>query len=609
MIALALWAAGALAVALDAPWWVRGLALPAVLWAPGLPWARRLGHPSAIQRGLDAAWIGVALAVPGIAAVRLLGGGAATLLALSGIATVAGLVAARGRPAARPPSRAEWVGCGAVVAVIAAWALAQSPRLSRDLDSFWYLDRAQDAGALGEPRPLEVTPGPGFEGRVPLGWPEAGAARLVDPEGDGGTLHVREAGRLVVALQGPVGASLELAQGEHRAGATIQRDVVEDPDEGPVPRYQDRGVAGVLLEVGPGPVQVRVRQAPGVHGPTTLFLLAGPEAVWALDADGSLRFVHYYQLLNIVENQRWAEELLRDRWLTLAQPPLWSHVLAVAVLLVHPGLPGANLLLLLVTVLLGCSGVRLLTLLAPRAPPPAWLLPAAASAVHLKLAVDPGSTNFPDSLFAAALVGAVAALCQPGAARVAGLGVAAGLLRYPGIVDVALAGLVQRLVTGRLHRRGLAALGWTTAGLAAAGALVGLLTGQLQHALEILWFETIPEHYHGEFHPLVLLGRLPAFYGTWIAYSGGTVLLAGLVRRCPGAHQVLGSALAWSLLLCTIDHLTTHYFFPLVPMAAVALGIHAGCRAGRPAPGPLVGWGLSLAGLAGLAWFTLLGHP
>ena len=180
--------------------------------------------------------------------------------------------------------------------------------------------------------------------------------------------------------------------------------MTEDPEEGPVPRYLEAGVAAIALDVELAPGEALPIELQGER----LYVMPGTDAIWALHATGELRYVHYYQILNQQENQVWAEELLTSRWLTLNQPPGWSPILAVASLWVSPDLQGANALFLGVLLLVGCSAVRLVGAIAPGAPGPAWLLPAAMAASHGLLMIEPGSTNFPDSLYAAALVGRAA---------------------------------------------------------------------------------------------------------------------------------------------------------------------------------------------------------
>ncbi|MCB9761216.1 MAG: hypothetical protein H6739_15350 [Alphaproteobacteria bacterium] len=590
---LTTWLLAYAALLTDAPWWLRALVcLPAVLLAPGWGWAAWLGgRATRLQRALDAAWLSVALCVPTVALVRLMAGDGATVLHASLAWGLLGAVLARRAPAPRPDPGGGALGVALLALGLAGFTAWQADALTRPLDAYWYHPQADEEGH----DPLRWAPVEGFGPRVALGWPEAGAGMLPDPEGDGGAIEVAEAGRLLVLLRGPVGAGLAVGQDDAPRGlARIERDVVEVEEEGAVPRYLDRGVVAQAVAVLPGRIDVEVVDA---DGPAQIYVLPGTEAVWSAHADGALRFVHYYQLLNIVENLRWAQELTRDRWLTVNQPPLWSNVLAPALLLVEPGLLGANALFLWVLALLGLGSLRLLQRLAADATPVTWALPALGAVTVGRLMVEPGSTTFPDPLYAAAMVAALAALKQPAAGRFAALGLAAGLLRYPGVVALTLMAGVFGAVERRLPLRPLGALWGATAGLAALLGLGALLSGQLQDWLFILWFETGPEHYHGDYSAGALLSRPPEFYATWLRYTGYG-LLAALPLAGRGAKQALGAAALYSLLLCTIDHFPSHYFLPLVALSGVAVGANAAA-----VQAPALRWGLPLAALAGGVWF------
>ena len=570
MIALATWLAGTAAFFLETPWWIRGiLCLPAVLWAPGLGWARVVGSASRLQQGIDAAWISTLLAVVNVCLLRWMGGGAAHLLGLSLGWLVAGEYFARGRRAPSLLAGPRWGLAGAAI-LLAAYASWHSAPLSRSLDTWWYHSQAQ---ALGESTAWEASQG--FSGAERFGWPEdresAQGAELVDPEDDGGSLEILEAGREMVLLQGPVGASLSVGL-EERVVGEIQRDVTEVEEEGPVPRYLDRGAVAVAWEAEDGPLEIRVTKAED----SRLFFLPGNLAVDSLHRDGRGRLVHYYQVLNIVENQRWAAEVLEDRALTINQPPLWSYVLSVSTLLVDSELPGASVLLLWILMWLAASGVRLLALLAPRPSRAAWLLPGAMAVVHLKLMLEPGSLNFPDSLYATALIGGLAALLQCRDSRAAVgrfvvLGLAAGLLRYPGTITLSLWALLALPLLGASPRRALTALWASVLGATALFAAAALFSGQLSEWLTILWFETIPEHFANNPEASPLLERPIAFYLEWLRVSGLALLLT-LPLATRGARWVMACALVYSLMLCTIDHMSSHYFLPLVALTAVAIG-------------------------------------
>lgn len=577
MLTLALWCLSMAAISLGLPWWVKAaVCIPAVLWAPGLGFARWLGGGRApsLQLALDAAWISVALSVPTVTLCRAAGGSPELLLHLSLAWGLLGSLLAWRAPRAPHSRKGAWVAFAAVVLALGAWMGANRVELSRPLDGFWYHPKADEEGH--DPVPWSATDG---WGEVELrGWEEAGAAALSDPEGDGGTLAIGGEGRVMFALRGPVGATLQVVQEGHESEVVrILADVIEVEEEGAVPRYLARGVVGLAFDAQVGPATVKVE---GARGPTTLYVLPSTDAVWSLHADGALRFVHYYQLLNIVENLRWAHELLRDRWITVNQPPLWSYPLAVSLALVDPDLPGANALFVWVLLLLGLACVRLVELVAPDAPPPALAMPAVAAATVGLLMLEPGSTTFPDPLYAAALVAGLCALREPEVWRFVLVGLCAGLLRYPGVVALSIAALTHGLTLGVWPKRQLPALWGAVLALAAALAGVAAFTGELQEWLNILWFETGPEHYHGDTALASLLPRVPEFYATWLRYSGGA-LLAALPLAGRSTRFVALSALAYSLLLCTIDHFPTHYFLPLVALSAVAVASNAAALRNR----------------------------
>ncbi len=569
MIALVIWALGAGVHATSAPWWLQGLlVLPAVLWAPGAPWARRLlGSGSPLQAGVDAVWISIAFVVPGVCLVRWFGGGPWLLICTSGMWVGLGLWL-------NPPERSPWsrqvlLGLGGAVVFLGLFAGVHSPRLSRGLDAWWHDTRVDTR--LGDS--VDWSRGEGWSAERRFGWPEdqptAKGAVLSDPDNDGGTLRIEGAGTIAVLLQGPVGARITVSQGSQVTdSAEIESDPVVDEAEGPVPRYQDRGAVAAVLEVQPGDLEISIDSA---SGSSRITVLPGRLAVDSLDLSGEARFVHYYQLLNIVENQRWAAEVLESRALTVNQPPLWSYVLAVPTLLVGTDLPAASMLFLWVLFLVAASGLALVEVAAPRAPWPAWLLPGLFAAVHGKLMLVPGSINFPDSLYAAAIVGGCAALLRREPGRIALLGLAAGMLRYPGTV---LLTLIALLLGRRTPWRGLAILWGCVVGLAILIGAGALLQGSLSEWLFILWFETIPEHYSNNPDAAPFWSRPWAFYQTWFLYMGGALVLA-LPLATRNARWLAGAALLASAMLCTIDHLTTHYFLPLIALSAVAIAANS----------------------------------
>jgi hypothetical protein len=570
--------ATAASVTAGLPWWVIGLiGLPSVLWGPGYGlacWLSRAGRATELQRLLDAAWIGMALAWIDVGLIReagLRGEDAATaLLGLSAGWALLGLIIGRRHMLIRPMPQREVVGGLAVLAVVAALVVWKGTDLARPLDGHWYLKGADNEGH----QPLALRPGMGWSSSERVGWPESGAMRLVpDANQTLPTLVAEERvrGRLIAAVRGPLGSSISIGD----KTATVQAAMTEEPEEGPVRRYLTRGVAAVSTHVELEPGQVMALSVQGEE----VYLFPGTDAVWSMHAAGVLRYVHYYQLLNQVENQVWAEEILDSRRFTWNQPPGWSPLLAVSVLLVQPDLPGANALFLWVLVMVGAAAVRLTSLLAPGAPLAATLIPAGMVASHGLLMIEPGSTNFPDSLFAAALLSVAVALAAGRTAGFAAMGMIAGMLRWPGVITATILALVwwwtQRESTAR--RIGLL---WGLVALGGAAAVAAVFTGDAEDLAFILYFETFPEHWHGEYALGELLGRIPDFYITWVRYTGGGLLLAlpmilGAATPERRALRFLFLSIGlYSLFLCTIDHHPTHYFLPLVgftgPILAVA---------------------------------------
>jgi len=547
-----------------------------LLWAPGLGWARWLSRNQVVtglQVGIDAAWIGMATAWVDVAIVREAGiRGADTAWWLLGLATawaVTGLWMGRQAPSPKHTPGREVFGVFSVILAVVAVCMWRADDLARPLDGYWYLQGADEEGH----ETLRLNPGDGWASTQKEGWDEAGAWSGVPAATDTPTIIQLSApdgakGRVVVAVRGPLGSFVE-ARGER---STVAAKMVEKPDEGPVLRYLERGVVGMSLDLQLAPGQNQSLRVLGEQ----VYVLPSTEAVWALHAEGTLRYVHYYQLLNQAENQVWADEMLTTRRATLHQPPGWSPLLSVATVFMVPDLPAGGGLFVLVLVLVGATAVRLGSLVAPVAPTLAWLLPAGMVASHGLLMLEPASFNFPDSLYAAALLAVAAAIAGRRAGWIAGLGIAAGLLRWPGVVVSTLLLLSWWRATGErpwAHIRRL----WGLVLVGGVAAVMGVMLGEFEDLWFILYFETFPEHWHGNYNPIELLNRAPGFYLLWLKYTGGGLALAalgclgreGTARQ--GARFLLGGLLAYSLMLCTIDHHVTHYFLPLVAGTGAAL--------------------------------------
>lgn len=595
----------------DRPVALAALALPGLLWAPGLGFAARLGGADRLQRALDAAWLGLAVTWIDVAIVREAGlRGAGAAWAQWGLAlawTIAGLWLGRSAAPPTPVARRDrWAALGVIAAVLffAGWKRVD---LARPLDAHWYLSGADDEGH----ETLPVRAGQGWQQVERLGWEDAGAQRgragadelTVQAEGPA-------RGRILLVMRGPLGATLSVGE----QVATVEAAPVEVAEEGPVARYLRRGAAALAVDVdlpAGGSLPLRVDDGAGGHD-VTLYLLPGTEALWSLHAVGELRYVHYYQLLNQVENQVWAEELLEDRWFTMNQPPGWSPALAVASLWVEPDLPGANALFLGVLLLVGLSGVRLAGALAPGAGGLALALPGAMTLSHGLLMIEPGSTNFPDSLYAASLLGAAAALISGQSGRFAALAAASGLLRYPGLVVCALLVAAWRVFGGAWTAPALRRLA-LAAGLLALGTALGLLAGQLPDLGFIVWFEIFPEHWHDDYALSSLLPRVPEFMALWARYTGGAILVAApwlLGSPSPtrrGLRAIAAAIGAYALVLGTVDHHPSHYFLPLVGFAgALAVGAST-----LDLPAPLPAFARRLVAplvLLGVGWFLWRGE-
>ena len=186
--------------------------------------------------------------------------------------------------------------------------------------------------------------------------------------------------------------------------------------------------------------------------------------------------------------------------------------------------------------------------------------------------VSDGSLNFPDSLYALALVVAVVALVG-GRARVFVLwAILAAVLRYPGAVVVALAGATHLALDQERRRRAVHALmrfGFGLALFCGVMLVIGIVTKRLDTWLFALYFETIPEHFDNNPDALPWMQRPVLFAQLWF-FFGAAVLLAGVPFRGKLSKVALGTALLYAPFLAFIDHFSHHYFLPLIALAAVS---------------------------------------
>ena len=580
-----IWLAGFIAWAAAAPWWiVSSLGVVSILGVTGWGWARwRCPRAGMLQSIVDATWFGIGSTVIAVALARWTNTGAATIWAISAASFAGGLYLGRKDLLPPTPSRRALFGIFILFGSIGLLAKAHSPSLSRGLDTGWWHPEVQEQ--LAE-KHLQLTPSEDWKSPRWIGGEEYGALSIVDPEGDGGSLTLATDGPIAVLLRGPIGAKIHLRDSTNQeVSGSIESHPIVEEDEGPVARYLDHGMVAVRLEANKGILRIQLEKT----GPDAqLYVLPGREAIYTLDRSGEAQFVHYYQLLNRVENQRWAVETLQERNLTINQPPLWSYVLALPAALVDGEMPAANMLFLFVLLLVGFTGLALLEALASDTAWAGWAIPGLYVGAHFHMMHTPGSTNFPDSLYTAALLGGVLALhravrTQKGH-RVSALGLAAGLLRYPGTIVITLWAALQLWLARRNAIHAIRQMWIVVVAIAALLAVIASIGGLFQEWLDILWFETGPEHYDNNQEASALWARPAEFYTEWARYMGlgflGKAALAGwcflaavlVWFKSPG-RWLMGCALAYSLLLCTIDHFPSHYFLPLVPLMGLSLAM------------------------------------
>jgi hypothetical protein len=391
-----------------------------------------------------------------------------------------------------------------------------------------------------------------------------------------------------VALHGRVGASLELAQGDRPLGSeTIAAGVVGEWSASPVERYWQWGTATALGEAtvppgGEATVEVRVLPPDSIAQPdpddTRL-------AAWARISSGELvedlsrgghHHMHPFQLLNVTENVRWSDEVVGEFVLpgrspdgksTLHQPPAWTYLLAPAREVMARHNATASALLLAIVLFIGLVGLRAAEDEGARLGPGLAAVAAMGAVQHARLMVSDGSMNFPDNLYALALLTATVTLVG-GRTRLFLLwALLAATLRYPGAVVVGLAGVCLVVVDPRKRRKVIEMLVRFGLGIAVFCGLMlvaGIASGRLATWLFALYFETIPEHF-GHAGALPVLQR-PIVFSHMLVLVGGGVALLGVPFRGRLSKVALGTALLYTPFLAFIDHFSHHYFLPLIAL-------------------------------------------
>jgi hypothetical protein len=207
------------------------------------------------------------------------------------------------------------------------------------------------------------------------------------------------------------------------------------------------------------------------------------------------------------------------------------------------------------------------------APPPALGIVMGFAAVQWgQLMVHDGSINFPDNLYALALLTSVASLVSR-RTRVFVLWAAlATLLRYPGAAVVGMAGAALFVLAPERRRDTVDALARFALILAVfCGVMLlwGVRSGLLDAWFYSLYWETVPEHFQNNSQAAPLAFRPMIFICKWVFVGGGVLFLA-LPLRSLLSRVATATALAYFPFLAFIDHHSNHYFLPLILLAALA---------------------------------------
>jgi hypothetical protein len=186
--------------------------------------------------------------------------------------------------------------------------------------------------------------------------------------------------------------------------------------------------------------------------------------------------------------------------------------------------------------------------------------------------ISDGSLNFPDNLYALALLVSLAALVSKRTRVFVVWALLATLLRYPGGVVIGIMGASMFLVAPKSRRGTLNALAHFMLPLAlfCGGMLVmGIRSGLLAEWFYSLYWETVPEHFQNNANAAPMLLRPIIFNLKWLVVGGGVLLLALPFRGVLSRVCTL-TALAYMPFLAFIDHHSNHYFLPLILFSALA---------------------------------------
>jgi hypothetical protein len=419
---------------------------------------------------------------------------------------------------------------------------------------------------------------------------------------------------LFFLVHGRMGLQAELSvEGEAVASAQLGQLVKGPWSDFPVERYWEWGSIALTSSVsvpagGDALVELRILPfEPGSRGLADVAILdwsglGSDELVQTMHARG-IHHIHPFQLLNITENVRWAAEVATtevfagrspDGTSHLHQPPAWTYLYAPARQMLMPQLVVGSFLfclLILTTVAIIMKSVEGELLQAGHAGGRIGVIVGLAIGLaagfggvqHAALIISDASMNFPDTMYAVALLGSIALLVA-GRFRLFLLWAAlAALLRYPGAIVVAL-GALTFLATDKKHRALVTdAIVKFVLGVCVfcGGMLIAAVVSEsLEAWLFALYFETIPEHFNNNPEALPLLERPLEFFRYW-GRVGGVAMLFALPLRGALARTAFGTAILYAPFLMFIDHFSSHYFLPLIALASLAAGANI-ARAENP---------------------------
>lgn len=583
------------------------LGLPVVLAVPGLFLALRFLRSDVAPEGrIDPVWAAVAaLGLSLVAQVLHLNllrlvGIPVTWASLGVIAAVeAGLGLAWMRTQAlefAPLSAGFRRGALVVILALAVFAGSKWAHLVRDGSWYFYSDAITQGWDSTDDR-----------GAIELQW-EDGTAFEQGAEFDRPSrvmvLEIRNEAPspqrvpLFFAVHGKVGSAAQLSQeGRMLGGDMIAAGVIGPWSRDPVERYWIWGTAAVhgiaqvpasstaRVELQVLPPQFESAPDPGDTRIAGWARISSGELIDHLGRRGH-HHMHPFQLLNVTENVRWADEVATDYALagrspdgssSLHQPPAWSYLLAPARELLARHHATASALLFAILLLIPLLALRASEDEGGALPTGVALMLALGAVQHGRLMVSDGSMNFPDSLYALALLAATLALVGRRMRVFVLWALLASTLRYPGVVVVGLAGL-SLLAFDRKKRKTVAAalirFGLGIAVFCGLMLIAGFVSGRLETWLFALYFETIPEHF-GHEGALPLLRR-PVEFLRILGLVGGGVALLALPVRGKLARVTLLTALLYMPFLAFIDHFSHHYFLPLIALIGASTAASIG---------------------------------